>query len=264
MGSNQSIQPYIIQSGDTFSKIAEKYGLTTDELLTLNPELKDPNKIKQGGSLNIPIVKDSSIDKPVDSFVKTTSSSTPKADKAKEPWQNLQDLIDNGKNKDSKGAKITEEKGFLGIKTGTILYTADGSMTYGELKQQLNIAKGVITDRNPEILNKIKGYADDAIIPAGTVLKFKLADLPGKPLTDKNGKEVPGFSKSLFDNTILYTVQSDDKRGATGIYEKFKEYKDLLKDNVTAGAFNGYSEYTLQPGTQVPLFEKNWFEKLFS
>jgi nucleoid-associated protein YgaU len=45
---------YIIKSGDTLSKIAVANGLTIEQLLEANPEIKDPNKIVVGNSIIIP------------------------------------------------------------------------------------------------------------------------------------------------------------------------------------------------------------------
>lgn len=252
MGSDSTIQPYVIKSGDTLSGIADKCGLTEKELLKLNPGLKDPNRIQQGAKINIPLVSDSAIDKPVDSFQKTSTDTT--TAKETEPWKSLKQLIENGKEEDFDGAKIIEEKGFLGIKTGTILYTADGSLTYGELKEQLNLRDKVIRERNPKAMKGIDGNANDAIIPEGTVLKFRQEDLPGKPLKDEDGNEVDGFSKSLFSNTVLYRVKSGDN--PSDIYKKFEENEDVLKKYRTADSLRGYSETALQPGVQVPLYAK--------
>jgi predicted chitinase/LysM repeat protein len=45
---------YTIQRGDTLSQIAKKFGTTTQELMRLNPDIKDPNKIVAGKPLNTP------------------------------------------------------------------------------------------------------------------------------------------------------------------------------------------------------------------
>jgi LysM repeat protein len=44
---------YTIRSGDTLSQLASRFGTTTQELMRLNPDIKDPNKIYAGTSLNI-------------------------------------------------------------------------------------------------------------------------------------------------------------------------------------------------------------------
>jgi LysM repeat protein len=48
-------QTYVIKSGDTLLKIAKKFGLTVDELLAANKQIKNPNKIAVGDELIIPI-----------------------------------------------------------------------------------------------------------------------------------------------------------------------------------------------------------------
>jgi len=44
---------YTIQKGDTLSGIAKKSGTTVAKLMSLNPGLKDPNKIRAGAGLNL-------------------------------------------------------------------------------------------------------------------------------------------------------------------------------------------------------------------
>jgi LysM repeat protein len=46
---------YIVAKGDTMSKIAKKFGVTVAQLQTANPKIKDPNKIKIGDPVNIPV-----------------------------------------------------------------------------------------------------------------------------------------------------------------------------------------------------------------
>jgi murein DD-endopeptidase MepM/ murein hydrolase activator NlpD len=46
--------PYTIQRGDTLSGLAKQHSTSVDELMRLNPTIKDPNKIFVGASLNLP------------------------------------------------------------------------------------------------------------------------------------------------------------------------------------------------------------------
>jgi hypothetical protein len=48
-------QVYVIKQKDTLSKVANRYGITLDELLAANPEIKDPNKISIGQQIIIPL-----------------------------------------------------------------------------------------------------------------------------------------------------------------------------------------------------------------
>jgi hypothetical protein len=48
-------QVHVVVKGETMSKIAKKYGLTVDELMAANPQIKNPNKIKIGDELTIPV-----------------------------------------------------------------------------------------------------------------------------------------------------------------------------------------------------------------
>lgn len=45
---------YTVESGDTTTKIASKFGVSLEALLAANPEVKDPNKIQTGQVLIIP------------------------------------------------------------------------------------------------------------------------------------------------------------------------------------------------------------------
>jgi hypothetical protein len=45
---------HVVAQGETLSKIAKKYGLTLDQLLAANPQIKNPNKIAIGDELTIP------------------------------------------------------------------------------------------------------------------------------------------------------------------------------------------------------------------
>ncbi|EGL81348.1 cell wall hydrolase SleB [Caldalkalibacillus thermarum TA2.A1] len=45
---------YMIQPGDTLSELAQKFGLSVDDILKLNPNIKDPDLIYAGDSLNLP------------------------------------------------------------------------------------------------------------------------------------------------------------------------------------------------------------------
>jgi len=57
-GSNPYTQTYVVQSGDTLSKIAQKYygdGALYKQIFEANRDiLKDPNKIFPGQKLKIP------------------------------------------------------------------------------------------------------------------------------------------------------------------------------------------------------------------
>ena len=50
-----SAQVYLIKEKDTLSKVAKRFGLTLDELLAANPDIKDPDKISIGQQIIIPL-----------------------------------------------------------------------------------------------------------------------------------------------------------------------------------------------------------------
>ena len=49
-----AITTYVVKSGDTLLKIAKKFGITVDQLIAANKQIKDPNKIGVGIELKIP------------------------------------------------------------------------------------------------------------------------------------------------------------------------------------------------------------------
>lgn len=49
---------YTIKKGDTLSKVATRNGLTLDELLKANPDIKNPNKVSEGQQIIIPVPTD--------------------------------------------------------------------------------------------------------------------------------------------------------------------------------------------------------------
>lgn len=53
---------YRIQSGDTLSKLAQRYQTSVSELMKSNPEIKNANLIYTGRSLNIPGSRDEFVD----------------------------------------------------------------------------------------------------------------------------------------------------------------------------------------------------------
>ncbi|HEY3335150.1 MAG TPA: LysM peptidoglycan-binding domain-containing protein [Candidatus Limnocylindrales bacterium] len=48
-------QIYLVKKGDTMSRIAKKFGLTVDQLLAANKQLKDPDRISIGDEITIPL-----------------------------------------------------------------------------------------------------------------------------------------------------------------------------------------------------------------
>ena len=58
------LQTYVVAKGDTFSKIARRFGVTVEELLAANPSLKNPNKISIGDGIVIPTPSAGSIETP--------------------------------------------------------------------------------------------------------------------------------------------------------------------------------------------------------
>lgn len=49
------MQVYMLAKGDTLWMIAKKFGVTLEELIKANPQIKDPNKVFPGEEVNIPL-----------------------------------------------------------------------------------------------------------------------------------------------------------------------------------------------------------------
>jgi LysM repeat protein len=45
---------YVVQKGDLLSKIAQRFGVTVEQILSANPKIKNPDKIKPGDQIIIP------------------------------------------------------------------------------------------------------------------------------------------------------------------------------------------------------------------
>ena len=45
---------YTVAAGDTLSRIAKKYGVTVDQIVKANPQIKNPDKLALGAQLVIP------------------------------------------------------------------------------------------------------------------------------------------------------------------------------------------------------------------
>jgi hypothetical protein len=54
-------QAYVVVKGDTFSKIAKRFGVTVEELQAANPQIKNINKIGIGDQITIPVPGASSV-----------------------------------------------------------------------------------------------------------------------------------------------------------------------------------------------------------
>jgi LysM repeat protein len=48
-------QIYVVAKGDTMSKIATRFKVTVEQLLAANPQIKNPDKIKIGDQVTIPV-----------------------------------------------------------------------------------------------------------------------------------------------------------------------------------------------------------------
>jgi nucleoid-associated protein YgaU len=61
VAASPTAKVYIVKSGDTLLKIAKKFGITIDQLLAANKQIKNPNKIQPGDEITIPVVAPSGV-----------------------------------------------------------------------------------------------------------------------------------------------------------------------------------------------------------
>ena len=54
-------QVYMVAKGDTMSRIAKRFGVTIDEIMAANPQIKDPDKITIGDEITIPVAAPTSL-----------------------------------------------------------------------------------------------------------------------------------------------------------------------------------------------------------
>jgi nucleoid-associated protein YgaU len=57
-------QLYTVKQGDTISKIAKKFNVTVEALLAANPQIKNPDKIKIGDKITIPLEVEGASEEP--------------------------------------------------------------------------------------------------------------------------------------------------------------------------------------------------------
>ncbi len=54
-------QVYVVAKNDTMSRIAKQFGVTIDEIMAANPQIKDPDKITIGDEITIPVAQPTSL-----------------------------------------------------------------------------------------------------------------------------------------------------------------------------------------------------------
>jgi LysM repeat protein len=61
---------YVVAAGDTLSRIASRFGLSVDQILAANPQIRNPNRIAVGDEIVIP-----NVEEPLPSVVEGASPS---------------------------------------------------------------------------------------------------------------------------------------------------------------------------------------------
>jgi len=114
---------YKIKSGDTLSGIAKRRGTTVAKIMSMNPGIKDKNKIRAGAGLKLPM-------KPI----KSTAADKSKAERGRRDFKKL---IPKKSNKSPMmGAG-------MGARRGTMVKAAGGKMAKGYSKGGAKMMKAM-------------------------------------------------------------------------------------------------------------------------
>ncbi len=54
LAKNDGTAEYAVKRGETLTSIAKKFGLTVEKILLVNPDIKDPNKLRTGQVIILP------------------------------------------------------------------------------------------------------------------------------------------------------------------------------------------------------------------
>ena len=151
-----SIITYSLVCGDTLSALAVKYHCTVEDILAVNEEIENASDVQMGQKIKIPTYKE-----------KTWQAYQAKKNKYNEELSKYYDYenkmsIYNGVKHASKEIKKGEsyypnEYSFKlqtdnkGHETGYVVITLREEKTLGEIRTELGIPEGVLTDYNPEL-----------------------------------------------------------------------------------------------------------------
>ncbi|MDQ7830501.1 MAG: LysM peptidoglycan-binding domain-containing protein [Desulfovibrionaceae bacterium] len=182
--SVSSVQAYAVKSGDTPGGIANKHGISTQELLKANPGL-DPKKLRVGQEITIPGAK---------SQEKTAASTPGKDDSASKKPSAAQEKT---KAAEEKKAKPAEEKAPAATSGGA--YTVQK----GDTPQGIAAKLGVSV---PDLL-KANGNLDPRKLKVGQVLKSPSGASPKAEKAESR----PEAKKEAAAPTVRHKV----KRGET-------------------------------------------------
>ncbi|MEE0775492.1 MAG: SafA/ExsA family spore coat assembly protein [Bacillota bacterium] len=195
------MQHYIVEKGDTLWLIAKRFGVSLEELIRANPQIKDPNKIYPGNRINIPLPSESGMSvytvRPGDTMwliAKKFGISLERLLKAN-PQIKDPDRIDVGQ-------KIFIPQGGSGGGGGGTVYTVRPGDTMWNIAKKFGISLGDLIKANPQI-------KDPNLIFPGQVLNIPgggAAPMPPAPPMPP----MPPMPPAKERNGRLYIVKSGD------------------------------------------------------
>jgi LysM repeat protein len=241
---------YTIQRGDTLSKIAQRFGTTTQELMRLNPEIKNPNRIFAGKKLRTP----EATPYPSDSGVRVGQA--PTIDDETRRRAKLSVAPDQS---DAETARLT--RSITQPKTQTTTTSSEPSRSLNDrlanntqLKQNLTPEQlkwtggadlvdnvGVVsrmplpsTEEMSEVTRKLEGNKSYDVAYGDVDSKGKVRNLNKLPTAEEWSEKNLGTRKKLSDMTVseLMRFQSERPEGqnAVGAYQFVpKTLKALIK-----------------------------------
>ena len=206
-----------VEKGQSLSSIAKKYGLSVQDLLAANPNIKDPNKISTGMKLSIPektqavqqAIPKNAVVNPADKYLKDASGKTIMGP------NNAPILNKNYESKiaDARQAQLIKE------------YNPAAGETVQQYADRMGIDSNTILEQN-----KGKGLSLGQPIPRGTNIALPQGfQLPSQQVTQAAQPEGPGIWDTI-------------KSAVGGVADKSKEFLGEY-GGLVGGAAQGLAAY---------------------
>ncbi|MCO6401191.1 MAG: LysM peptidoglycan-binding domain-containing protein [Verrucomicrobia bacterium] len=243
-----SVQTYTVASGDSLSKIANRFGVTAREIAQLNG-VKDPNKIRVGQSLKLPSYASASGDSAAVSAPKAAASAPKAAKKAAAPA-----VAGSGEYVVQSGDSLSK----IAVKHGTTVKALKEvnhlQSDLIRLGQKLKLPSGASAKATPKAASAAKEKDSSAVAAPAPVAPSPEAmpaapeaapvAEPAAPSAVVAPAPVPDAAASVSDVQFQYTVQPGET--LDDVARSFSVLKeDILKLN------NLSSDATLSGGQRI-------------
>ncbi len=208
------MQTYTVVKGDTLWLIAKKFGVTLEDLVKANPQIKDPNRIYPGNKINIPLpAKDGShyyVVQPGDTMWLIAR----KFGVSLEALLKANPQVTDG-DKISIGEKIfipqgSGGSGGSGGSSAGGTYTVRAGDTMWSIAKKFGISLSELIRLNPQIKDPNMIYPGQRINVPRTPVKPPAPPQPPVPPTPPTPPTPPAPGPSNENNGRLYFVKSGD------------------------------------------------------